>query len=352
MNNLTKAYIAIDLHRRHSVIGYTNNDGQLMHIQQVNTKIRNLINQVSAIAADQKYLTIEQTDMTFAIAEKLAPYVDRLIVCEPRHNKLISQNATKNDRADTLHLCKLLRLGELKPVWRPKQMGRRRLFFQQAKEYHRLNKLITARKNQLQASLRHWGMYKDVKASDYRDPKRLLEAVDSSALADQLAADMRLIQDLQAHKAEQKARFIKTASNYQEISEFQKMSGIGPVGAHTYSAYIQTPHRFPGRSQLIRFCQLGVSRRSSDGKQLGREHLDKARHSCLKQVSYIAWETSQHNENEVSRFYQASLKRSNNATNARLNTQRKILTTLWIIWKHNRTYRPARFCSGCGNSAR
>src|SRR5699024_10340556 len=182
-----------------------------------------------------------------------------------RSNKLISQNATKNDRADTLHLCKLLRLGELKPVWRPKQMGRRRLFFQQVKEYHRLNKLSTARKSQLQASLRHWGMYKDVKASDYRDPKRLLEAVDSSALADQLAADMRLIQDLQAHKAEQKARFIKTASNYQEISEFQKMSGIGPVGAHTYSAYIQTPHRFPGRSQLIRFCQLGVSRRSIAG---------------------------------------------------------------------------------------
>lgn len=351
MKKLNKAYIAIDLHRQHSVIGHTNQEGKLIGLQQVNTSAQNLINQIAAISATQKYLTIEQTDMTFAVAEKLAPHVDKLIVCEPRHNKLISQNNNKNDRLDTLNLCKLLRLGELKPVWRPKQMGRRRLFFQQVKAYHRLNKLLTTRKNQLQASLRHWGIYQDVKARDYRDPSQLLEALEGSALADQLAADIALIQHLQTHKAEQRERFAQTGADYWEIREFQKMSGIGPIGAHTYSAYLQTPHRFPTCKQVIRFCQLGVCKYTSDGKPVGREHLDKAGHSRLKQVSYIAWETSQGSENEVSRFYQASLQRSDNATNARLNTQRKILTTLWSIWKHKRTYQPALFCAGGGNSA-
>src|SRR5699024_9226974 len=131
-------------------------------------------------------------------------------------------------------------------------------------------------------------------------------------------------------------------------TEFQKMTGIGPVGAHTFSAYIQTPYRFFDRKKLIRFCQLGVCNRSSDGKQIGYQYLDKAGHSALKQVSYIAWETAQGSDNEVSGFYQASLERTGNATNARLNTQRKILITLWSLWKHKRTYGRSCFTPAMG----
>ncbi len=267
--------------------------------------------------------------MAFAMAEKLAPYVDKLIICEPRHNKLISQNSNKNDNLDAINLCRLLRLGELKPVWRPKQMGKRRLYYQQVKQYYRLGKVLTRNKNQLQAVLRHWGI--NIGLSDYQDPSAMAEQVSNERLAAELMAKMQLIGFLTSQKQEQMKRIKATGSDYPEVAEFQKMSGVGPVGAHTFSAYIQTPHRFAGRKQLIRFCQLAVCKRSSDGKQVGYEHLDRAGHSCLKQVSYIAWETSQKGENEVSGFYRASLRRSDSTTNARLNTQRKILTTLLSI---------------------
>jgi len=351
MNTLKQAYIAIDLHSKNSVIGYTNNQGELMSLQQVKTNARNLRNQIAGIAAERKYLTIEQTNMSFAMAEKLRSYVDKLIVCEPRHNRLISQNANKNDRLDTIQLCKLLRLGELKPVWTPKKMGKRRLYHQQVKEYYRISKALTRNKNQLQSSLRHWGISVDLSPGDYQRPAGIAGQIANPGLAEELVAKMEGIAFLITRKAEQLKRIQATGSRYPEVGEFQKMTGIGPVGAHTFSAYIQTPHRFAGRSQLIRFCQLGVCKRSSDGKQVGREHLDRAGHSCLKQLSYIAWEVAQKSENEVSRFYQASLQRSKNATNARLNTQRKILTTLWSIWKHKRTYAPEKFYSGDGNSA-
>src|SRR5699024_4307697 len=113
MNTLNQAYIAIDLHSKNSVIGHTNQEGRLMNLRQVQTSPQNLINQLAGIDAQVKHLTIEQTNMTFAMAQKLHPYVDKLIICEPRHNKLISQNSNKNDRLDTINLCKLLRLGEL-----------------------------------------------------------------------------------------------------------------------------------------------------------------------------------------------------------------------------------------------
>ena len=53
-------------------------------------------------------------------------------------------------------------------------------------------------------------------------------------------------------------------------------------------------------------------------------------------MSYQAWNTVVNiskEPNEVRTFYERSCERSRNPTNARLNTQRKILATLWDLWK-------------------
>lgn len=350
MKNYKQVYIAIDLHNSHSMIGYTDANGNYMGQHQVKTTARNLINQVAAIAAKQKHLTIEQCNMAFAMAEKLRPYVDQLIVCDPRHNRLICQSPNKNDALDTLRLCKLLRLGELKAIWVPKAMGKRRLFYQQFKEYQRLTKLLTAQKNQFQGVLRHLGYDITVSKSDYHHPQQVLEGIQRPGLVEELTAKLDFIQCIITQKAQQLERVKQTGSGYWEIKEFQKMSGVGPVVSHGFSAYIQTPHRFPGSRQLIRFSKLGVASHSSDGRQLKNERLDHTGHGYLKYLSHCVWKAALNSENEVSGFYQASLQRSNNATNARLNTQRKVLTTLWSIWKHKSTYRPERFFAADGNS--
>lgn len=352
MQRYKKVYISIDLHSNKSMIGYMNREGQYLGQQQFQTKAMNLINQVAAIPAEAKHLTIEQGNMSFWAAELLSDHVDELIVCDPRHNRLITQSANKNDRLDTHRLCKLFRLGELKEIWRPKQMGRRRLFCGQIKQYQRLTRTLTSYKNQLQAGLRHWGVTIKLTPADYRDPGKILQQVPRPLLREELAARFGFIRQLQARKDHQFKRITETGRAFWEIAEFQKMPGVGPVCAHTFSGYIQTPHRFVRRGQLIRFCQLGVRKRSSDGRQLRAERLDKAGHSALKNVSHIVWKAAQKTDNEVRRFYQASLARTGKQVNARLNTQRKILTTLWSIWKHNRTYRPEKFFSGDGDSAR
>jgi len=334
------------------MIGYMNTEGQYLAQQQFRTTAMNLINQVAAIPAESKHLTIEQGNMSFWAAELLSDHVDELIVCDPRHNRLITQSANKNDRLDTHRLCKLFRLDELKEVWRPKQMGRRRVFYGQIKQYQRLTRTLTAYKNQLQAGLRHWGLNSKLTPSDYRDPGKILQKVSRPLLRQELKARFGFIRQLQTRKDHQFKRITETGRQFWEIAQFQKMPGVGPVCAHTFSGYIQTPHRFRRRGQLIRFCQLGIRKRSSDGRSLRAERLDKAGHGALKNVSHIAWKSAQKTDNEVRRFYQASLAKTGNPVNARLNTQRKILITLWSIWKHNQTYRPEKFFSGDGDSAR
>jgi transposase len=351
MNTYNQAYIAIDLHSNRSMIGYMNQEGQYIGQQQVQTTAANLVNQVAAIPAKRKHLTLEQSNMAFWAAGQLCDHVDRLIVCDPRHNTLVSRSSNKNDSLDTLRLCKLLRLGELKEVWCPTQMGIRRFFYGQVKEYQRLIKTLTIHKRQLQANLRHWGINIKVVARDYSDPSRILNQIDQPLLAEEVAAKFRFIQSIGRQKEGQFNRLHQTGQEFWEIPEFQKMSGVGPVGAHTFSGYIQTPHRFRRRGQLISFCQLAVRKFTSDGKKVRNERMSRAGHGCLKNIAHIAWKTSVGKDNEVNGFYQASLARCGDPVKARLNTQRKILITLWSIWKHKRTYRPEKFFSGSGDSA-
>lgn len=346
-----QVYIAIDLHSNRSLIGFMNKQGEYIGQQQVQTTAVNLINQVTAIPAESKWLTLEQSNMAFWAAEQLRDHVDKLIVCDPRHNALISASENKNDHLDTLRLCRLLRLGALKSVWTPKHMGVRRLFYSQMKEYQRLVKTMSIHKRQLTDSLRNWGVTTKVLAKDYRNPARLIDQLQSASLRAELQAKFSFIESVSRQVRHQFERARQTGEQFWEISEFQKMSGIGPVGAHTFSAYIQTPHRFRRRGQLIQFSQLGVRKFTSDGKKVGNERLSKAGHGCLKNLAHVAWKASLSSDNEVHQFYRRSLQTTGNPTHARLNTQRKILITLWSLWKNNRSYNPEMFYSARGDSA-
>jgi transposase len=141
---------------------------------------------------------------------------------------------------------------------------------------------------------------------------------------------------------------------YPEIAQFMKMPGIGVVGAHVFDAIIQTPDRFETKSKVWKYCQLAVTERSSDGKPLARRRMDSRGNPELKAMSYMAWMASLHAKkgNEVQRFYYASLERTKEKTHARLNTQRKIMATMWSIWKNKEDYKPERFLSPADASDR
>lgn len=345
-----QVYIAIDLHSTRSVIGYMNKEGKYLEQKQFATSAPALIAQVVGIPAETKYLTIEQGNMAHWAASKLGAYVDELIVCDPRHNRLVSGMDTKDDWVDTCRLCQLLRLNGIKPASSSGQMGTRRLFYHQVKEYERLNKSLVTTKRQLRAFLQHWGNTQPVTQTDYAHPELIVSRLEDPALARQVRFQLERITFLANQKRRQRQCFEQTAKDagYTEIAEFMRMPGMGVVRSHTFSAYLQTPHRFTNRRQLIKFSRLAVRHHTSDGRRLRAERLSKAGHSSLKNLSHGAWKSAMKSDNEVSGFYQASLAGCGNPDHARLNTQRKILIVLWSIWKHNRTYRPDKFYNASG----
>jgi len=131
---------------------------------------------------------------------------------------------------------------------------------------------------------------------------------------------------------------------FPEIARLDTVPGVGRIGAHLFVAFIQEPTRFARAQQLYRYCRLGIRDRSSDGKPLGYQQLDRCGHGVLKAISYRAWLSAMKcPTGPVGAFYRQSLERTGSTVHARLNTQRKILGTLWALWRQGGEFDPERF---------
>ena len=138
----------------------------------------------------------------------------------------------------------------------------------------------------------------------------------------------------------------RVGANFWELGEFRRIPGVGPMAAHVFSAIIEEPSRFRDRHQLWKYSQLGITDRTSDNKPLGYQRLDRRGNHELKNLSYHAWRTackSTTGPNAIKDFYQLSRLRTGSVRHARLNTQRKILETMWMMWLRKRPFDPERF---------
>lgn len=158
-------------------------------------------------------------------------------------------------------------------------------------------------KRQLQSGLRHWGIKKKAIKADYERPENLPSGIDNKLFREEFAEKLEVFGYLNQRKERQLRRLIDTVKPFWKIKEFLKIPGIGLVWAHTFSGYIQIPHRFRRPSQLIKFCKLAVRKFTRDGKKVRSERLSKSGHGQLKNLSHIAWKKPLSSENEISRYY-------------------------------------------------
>jgi len=200
-------------------------------------------------------------------------------------------------------------------------------------------------KLKLKAMYRHWGVF-DVEGTrvySQKGKKPFVDQIKDTTIRKQIERLYHLMFETERMEESAFKEMKQLGRRYQEIKEFKKIPGIGDIGAHVFDAYIQTPHRFEKKSQLWKYCRLGITERSSDNKPLGYKKLDRSGVGELKALSYRAWMSGSKGDNEVRSFYERSLAATNNRTHARLNTQRKILAVMYGMWKTGGKYRPEVF---------
>jgi len=338
------AYLGLDVHARNSVLGNMDDNGTFLGNRSFTTSEANIINALNAINAKVKYLALEESTLAHWAAQVASPYVNQVIICDPKENALIYKSSNKKDGIDTRKLCRLLRLGELKHVYHPED-DQRAIFKAAVQHYHDLSDQLARFKQKIKAMYRHWGVIDVFGDSVYtaKGRDRHLQQIKHRPIREQLQRLYHLVDHSTAMKKSAKKSMKDLGRKYPEICQFEKIPGIGCVGAHTFDAYIQTPDRFAKVSQLWRYCRLGITDRSSDGKPLGFKRLDRSGIAELKSLSYRAFMAAMKGNSEVKRFYRQSLQATHSRKHARLNTQRKILSVMLAIWKKGDAYRPDLF---------
>ena len=89
----------MDLHSSHSVLGSMDHEGETAAAGAFCHQVRNILqSHVGALRQKKKrpvYLTMEAGAFTRWASGIVRPLVDRLIICEPRYNRLINSNPHK-----------------------------------------------------------------------------------------------------------------------------------------------------------------------------------------------------------------------------------------------------------------
>jgi transposase len=338
------AYLAMDVHSRSCTLGLMDEDGTFRGNHRFATSERNIINALKSVKAKNTILTMEEGTLTHWVAQIARPHVTEVIACDPRENALIFKSPNKKDEVDTHNLCRLLRLGELKHVYHTLSNDRA-IFKAAAQHYLDLRDQLTRLKHKIKATYRRWGVTGVFSKSVYSSSGRAkyLKQIKHLPIRNQLKRLYSLMDQTQEARKLALHSMKQLGLKYPEIREFEKIPGIATVNAHIFDAFIQTPHRFAKRNQIWKYCRLSITDRSSDGKQLGYKRLDSSGVGELKALSFRAFMAAMRGDNEVKRFYLDSLNRTHDHKHARLNTQRKILTVMYGLWKKGEAYQPELF---------
>src|SRR5216110_1098208 len=349
MKKKSPVYAALDLHSRHSVLGSMDHGGKTGAWMRFATEAETLRAQIEALRQKKRpiYLTMEAGALTRWASAIVRPLVERLIICEPRHNRLINSNPTKSDEADVEGMCLLLRLGKLKEVWMGQDRTRE---IYRALVYELLNWRDAQRelKALIKARYRGWGVLR-LHGVKVFSTKGRQEYLDQLPAEEERRMMGRLYRQLD-HALEQWKETLKEVerlgAQFWEVREFERIPGVGPMAAHVFSAIIEEPSRFGNKHQLWKYSQLAITDRTSDNKPLGYQRLDRRGNHELKNLSYHAWRTackSTTGPNAIKSFYRQSRLRTGSVRHARLNTQRKVLETMWMMWLRHQPFDPERF---------
>jgi transposase len=342
-------YIGMDVHRDSTTVVVLDGEGKVLMEVTLRTEAAALVDFVRGLSGTL-YLTFEEGTYSAWLYDLLSPYVEKLIVCNPRKN---SSRGNKSDRLDARKLAELLRGGQLSPVYHGPLA--RRTLKELAASYLTVVRDGTRVMNRLKALYRGRGIRcegKQVYSARHR--QRWLEQL-KEAGARQRAALLYLELDaLLKLRAPARRALLTEARKHPAYKILASIPGLGAVRVALLLALIQTPCRFRTRRQLWSYGGLGLITQGSGQYRLVGGGLVAARravlvrglnpehHPELKAILKGAALTVIHSPGPLQEFYLRCLTQGTKPELARLTVARKIATLVWTLWKKGEVYDAER----------
>ena len=108
-------YIALDWSKNNMALAKMTKNGKKVYTRQGPSDLFTLKQYLKSLKGKSLF-TIEETTSSQWLYSELRPYVTKLLVCDPFHNRLLS-DGSKNDKIDAIKLVHLQKAGLLKEVY-------------------------------------------------------------------------------------------------------------------------------------------------------------------------------------------------------------------------------------------
>jgi transposase len=320
-------------------VAVRNREGLVIDRRTFDTSERNLLNTFKSIKG-AVHVHLEASELSGWVRRVIKPLVSGVVVSHPKANTWIGKDPLKNDKIDSEKLAEMLRQGNVHEVYCGDDEMRAE-FKRLVQHYDQVTRTESRLKRDIKARLRSQGVIVKNKSIFTREGRpKILAQVACPTARTSIGQIYDLLDAALKAQAAAKSLMLKESKRYPEIPLFDEAPGIGLVLACRFSGYIQTPHRFGNKRKVWRYCRLGVAWRKSDGKALSHQSLDRNGCGALKDFSRKAFAGAlrKKEDNAFKRTYRAACRRTKNETHARLTTQRKIVATLWSMWRKGEAY--------------
>lgn len=202
------------------------------------------------------HVAFEEGAQAAWLYDLIQPLVARVVVCDPRQNKLI-QSGKKSDRIDARKLARLLRLGELHEVYHGERTTRG--LKELVRAYECLVEDTARTKNRLKGAFRGRGIRCRGKNVYHQvERKEWLAKVDIEALGLRVKGLYEQLDYLSKLREESKKVMLAEARKHPANKLLMTVTGLGPVRSAQIIATVGTPHRFRTKRQFWPYCGLGV----------------------------------------------------------------------------------------------
>jgi hypothetical protein len=268
------------------------------------------------------------------------PQVEEVIAGHGKSNAWVANDPLKGDGIDAWKLADLIRQGRVHPVFYPEDENLA-IFKKTVQHYEDITEQQSTLKQKIEARLRVEGIIANGSLPFSESGRQLLLGdLENPFIRERIEHLYRLHDHAVAAQEEAFELMKRQSKRFPIIDRLRQIPGIERRLACRFVGYIQNPHRFATKEKLWRYSRLGITDRSSNNKKLGYQRLDHNGVGKLKDLSCKAFQAAMSctESNMFQRFHSASLERTHNADHARLNTQRKILTVMWTIWRKGTRY--------------
>jgi len=351
-------YVALDVDSANIVAGVFDSKGKSMMECCVKTN-GTAIRQFFKLLDGTVHVVFEEGTQAGWLYQVIRPLVAEVIVCDPRHNKLL-QAGNKGDRIDVNKLGRLLRLGNVRSVYHGD--GTIESLKQLVHGYDTLVEDTTRTMNRVRAIFRSRGM--KCNSTVYRSDNRLqwtqkLDIKTAQIRLGSLYKELDYLMELREEAERAMCRHARTHSAYKMING---VPGLGPVRTAQIIAVVGTPHRFRTKRQFWPYCGLAVVTRTSADyewrgnlpkrrkKPISTRGLNQNFNRTLKAVFTGAALTAIGSNKDFKAYYQRLIDKGIRPEMARLTVARKIASITLTIWKKGENYDPERLNQAAGTS--